>query len=165
MFHIKTAYLGLGSNLGNKIKNLSEALDLLESNGVIIIKKSSIYQTPPWGFEAKEDFLNMVIEVNTQFLPYELLRVLKSIEKNMGRKEKISNTYSSRIIDVDILDYNNQVLNSDKLSFPHKHLHQRNFVLLPLQEINNNWIHPETKVKINTLVKAIKQNDIKIINN
>lgn len=134
-------YLGLGSNMGDRFANLGESVSRLISKGITLLSESSVYETEPWGFQADIMFLNRVVSVETDIPPVALLEELKNIENEMGR---IRNTggYESRVIDIDILFYDDVVFAADNLVIPHPHLHERMFVLEPLSEIAPDFIHP-----------------------
>jgi len=116
-----------------------------------VLKPSSIYETEPWGFTNKNNFLNQVLLVETSLNPYELLKVLKAIETKLGRIRK-TQRYSPRCIDIDILFYNDEVYFSDDLVIPHPRLHDRMFTLVPLNEIAPDYLHPILKKTIRELV-------------
>ncbi|MEJ5226793.1 2-amino-4-hydroxy-6-hydroxymethyldihydropteridine diphosphokinase [Thermodesulfovibrio sp.] len=143
-------YLSLGSNLGDREKNLDTALSELKNEGIVILKKSSIYETAPWGYEKQPAFLNMAMEGLTLLEPYDLLKLIKEIENKMGRKKTIK--YGPRVIDIDIIFYNNIILNSEVLTIPHPLMHKRDFVLKPLCEIASEFIHPELKISVKKLL-------------
>lgn len=142
-----TVYLGLGSNLGDRHQNLEKALDYLAQR-LRIGKKSSVYQTEPVGNTHQPDFLNMVLEVKTMLRPDDLLVLTQGIERKMGRQPGRKN--SPRPIDIDILFYDDQVIEGDQLTIPHPHIKERAFVLVPLTEIAPGLKHP-------VLNKSIKQ--------
>ena len=153
-----TAYLGLGSNLGDREVNLSQAL-LLLSPKVIVKKLSSVYQTKPVGYEEQPMFLNMTCHVSTSLEPGELLRLVKDIEAKMGRKPGFPN--SPRIIDIDILFYNARIIKTEELTIPHPRLAERAFVLIPLSEIAPGLVHPELGRKIADLAREVEgRNDV-----
>lgn len=128
------AFLGLGSNLGNREYNLLTAIRLLSDHSEVIVKKiSSLYETQPVGFTDQPDFLNAVIEVDTTLLPEKLLAFCLSVECSMDRKREVH--WGPRCIDIDVLAYNQLVLRTKDLTLPHPYLHQRKFVLIPLHEI------------------------------
>jgi len=129
-----TVYLGLGSNLGNKEGNLKKAIVFLRDLGKVI-SVSSFYQSKPWGFESENDFLNAAISIETSLSPFELLAGTQEIEKKMGRTSKSNGSYSDRIIDIDILLYDDLALDTPELKIPHPLLQERDFVLIPLAEI------------------------------
>ncbi|MGB9716249.1 MAG: 2-amino-4-hydroxy-6-hydroxymethyldihydropteridine diphosphokinase [Thermodesulfovibrionales bacterium] len=137
------AYIGIGSNLGNRQENCIHAIDLLEKNGITVKKRSSMYETKPWGMKDQPDFINMALEIETDLDPKELLKILKNIEKEIGRKESFK--WGPRVIDLDILLFNDLILSEDDLKIPHPLMHERNFVLKPLCEIAPDKIHPVLK--------------------
>ncbi len=156
----KKVFLGLGSNLGDKQANILSACALIAELDCIILKKSSFYVTPPWGFEANDTFLNIVIKVSTNIAPLELLSKVKDIEMTLGRKKKTTGVYTSRKIDIDILDYNGEVYDFKELVIPHTHLVNRNFVIIPLYEIEPTWEHPITNESILFLKSQVNREDI-----
>lgn len=127
--------LSLGSNVGDALANLAKAYLLLEQNCGEIVQVSSYYESEPWGFEADQNFVNTALILKTKLLPLELLDELKSIETQMGRDISPQKGYSSRIIDIDIIDYNQEVVTFDRLQIPHRYMKERCFVLQPLLEI------------------------------
>jgi len=137
-----TAYLGLGSNLGDRKQNLAQALDLLSQN-LVIKKLSSVYETEPVGYEEQPLFLNAVCCVSMGLSPSNLLRLVKKIEAKLGRTPGFPN--APRLIDIDILFYDNEVLSEKELTIPHPRLAERAFVLVPLAEIAPDMIHPGNK--------------------
>jgi len=145
-------YIGLGSNLGNKIINIEKAKYLLILNNINIIKSSSYYESLSWPDPKKPKFLNIVIQSDTKFSPNKLLDIFTSIEKKLGRKKKAKN--SPRECDIDIISYKNKVLEG-KISIPHQRMHKRNFVLIPLYELNKNWFHPKYKTNIKNLIFSL----------
>ena len=147
-------YLGIGSNLGNKKRNIEKAKSFLETSSIKILKSSSIYETYSWPDKKKPKFYNIVIKVTTYLNPINLFYTIKYIEKLLGRKKTKVN--SPRTCDIDILDYRGFVyklyINNNKLLIPHPRLHSRNFVLFPLFEIEKNWNHPIKKTNIQQLI-------------
>ena len=154
-------YIGIGSNLGNKIKNIEKAKHYLISNRINIIKSSSYYETLSWPDIKKPKFFNIVIQSDTKFSPKKLLYIFKSIEKKLGRKKKFKN--APRECDIDIIAYRNKVINGP-ISIPHKRMHQRNFVLIPLYELKKNWFHTKIKTNIKNLIISLPIKDITSIN-
>jgi 2-amino-4-hydroxy-6-hydroxymethyldihydropteridine diphosphokinase len=148
-----TAYLGLGSNLGDRQANLDRALALL-SERLRLVKISSIYDSEPVGDIEQPRFLNLVCEVNTFLSPQGLLALAKGIEARMGRTGP---TGAPRIIDIDILFYADQVVETPELTIPHPRLHQRAFVLVPLMEIAPELVHPVNGKTIKQLFKEAKE--------
>jgi len=161
-----TVYLSLGSNLGKKKINLIKAKFLLQNSTYIkIIKVSSFYKTESWPNKNDPFFLNIVIKIKTRLKPLELFKLIKNIEKFLGRKKAPKN--SPRECDIDILDYNqkriNLNLNKDRIIIPHPRMHKRNFVLIPLFEICKNWKHPEFSIKIPLLLEDLKSDNLRSI--
>jgi len=150
---LATVYLCLGSNLGNRMANLNEAVALL-SQKVNIEKVSSVYETEPIGYKEQPLFLNMVCQISTVLSPWELLRFVKDIEGEMGRVQSFSN--SPRLIDIDILFYDREVIKNDELTIPHSRLAKRAFVLIPLAEIAPQLIHPELDREISELAGVVE---------
>jgi 2-amino-4-hydroxy-6-hydroxymethyldihydropteridine diphosphokinase len=153
------AYIGIGSNLGDRFINLSTAIDLLnEKCGVG--KVSSVYETEPVGFDDQPFFLNCVAEISTKLTPHRLLEELKGIERKMGRINTFLN--SPRTIDLDILFYGEEIIESQELIIPHPRLQERAFVLVPLNEIAPNFIHPVLRKTINRLLdELVKIKEVK----
>ena len=132
-------YLALGSNLGNRAANLKEAINSL-SPQMEVKAKSKVYETPPWGYTEQEKFYNQVLRVQTYLEPEPLLKHLKRLEVALGRKASFQN--GPRLIDIDILFYDDRVVNTPVLDIPHPHVHERGFVLLPLMDIAPDYVHP-----------------------
>jgi 2-amino-4-hydroxy-6-hydroxymethyldihydropteridine diphosphokinase len=154
-----TAFIAIGSNLGTPKENCIEAIDIISSNPDIkITSKSSFYQTAPVGNTEQDWFINSVIKISTKLNPDILLSALLKIESKMGRirKEK----WGPRIIDLDILFYDNLVIKKKDLTLPHPEIQKRNFVLQPLNEIGENFIHPTLQKRISTLLKESKDNSV-----
>lgn len=145
-------FIGLGTNVGDKLANLRAALSAIRE--VIKIEKmSSVYKTEPWGYLDQDDFNNMVIEVDTELTPDELLTFLKNTENDLGRKETFR--YGPRVIDMDILFYNDLILETERLSIPHPRMVERAFVLAPLNEIAPQAIHPILGLSIQQLAERV----------
>ncbi|MDB3888766.1 2-amino-4-hydroxy-6-hydroxymethyldihydropteridine diphosphokinase [Candidatus Pelagibacter sp.] len=153
-------YIGIGSNLGNKIINIEKAKFLLNLNGFKIIKTSSYYETLSWPDPTEPKFFNIVILINTDYSPKKMLEIFKKIEIQLGRKKNKKN--SPRECDIDIIDYKSQVFKGN-IIIPHQKMHVRNFVLFPLFELNKNWIHPILKINIKKLIFSLPIKDIKSI--
>jgi 2-amino-4-hydroxy-6-hydroxymethyldihydropteridine diphosphokinase len=130
-----TVYLGLGTNLGDKRANMTTATRLLAERVGEVLALSTLYETQPWGFESENTFLNAAIALETRLDPFELLDITKQIELEMGRTEKSSGSYKDRIIDIDILMYDDVVIQTDELTIPHPLMHKRDFVMIPLAEV------------------------------
>ena len=162
---VKIAFLGIGSNLGNKERNICLAKYKLQSNGVKLIKSSSNYETLSWPNKKYPKFINAVIKISTTLSPMMLMQKCLNIENDLGRKRAKKN--EPRICDIDIIDYGQKILKgtkNKKLILPHPEMHKRNFVLLPLYEISQSWIHPVKKKKINKLIKSLNIEDLRGIN-
>lgn len=149
---MEEVWLGLGSNLGDREANLREALQLL-SRKVAIEQVSSIYETEPIGYQEQPWFLNLACRGLTQLKPSELLSFVKEIEKQLGREPSFPN--APRPIDIDILFYGEQIINSKDLIIPHPRLSERAFVLIPLAEISPGLIHPVFQRSISELLAAL----------
>lgn len=131
-----TTYLGIGTNLGDRAENLTRAVALISEQVGTVLACSSFMETAPWGFTSDNHFLNAVLAVDTALSPHELLRVTQSVERELGRLHKtIDGNYSDRIIDIDILLYEDLTIVSEELTIPHPYILMRDFVYLPLGEI------------------------------
>jgi len=147
----KAVFLGLGSNMGDREGFLKKALELIDLEAGEVVATSHLYQTEPWGFHAKEQFLNMAAGIRTLMDPESLLQELLSIEVKMGR-DRGENGYSSRKIDLDILLYGDRTIQRPGLRIPHPLMHERRFVLVPLCDIAPEIIHPVFKKTISVLL-------------
>lgn len=131
-----TMYLSLGTNLGDRRKNIASALELIANEVGTILSTSDIIETEPWGFESRNAFLNMVTKVETDLQPLQALHATQQIERRLGRDEKTADReYHDRLIDIDILLYDNLVMNTPELTIPHPLMYQRRFVMEPLSQI------------------------------
>ena len=146
------AFLGLGTNLGDRETWLNKALELISGPVGPVTACSGIYETEPWGFESRNNFLNMVIKVQTDLKPSDLLEKLSIIENQLGRK-KSGRKYISRTIDIDILLYGNRVIDKSGLKIPHPLMQDRRFVLVPLCDIAPELIHPVLNKTFAALLK------------
>ena len=156
----KPIYLGIGSNLGNKRKNIEITKFHLIKNKINILESSSYYESLSWPNHKNPRFLNIVVKIETSFSPIELIEKCKEIEIKLGRKKMPKN--SPRICDIDIIDFGNQKINNG-LILPHPRMHTRNFVLLPLFEIAKDWKHPLLKLNIKKLISFLSNSDIRSI--
>ena len=156
----KSIYLGIGSNLGNKRRNIERTKFNLINNNIKILKCSSYYESLSWPNPNNPKFLNIVLEIDTNFSPMGLINKCKEIEKKLGRKRLPKN--SPRECDIDIIDFKNKKILGD-LILPHPRMDTRNFVLLPLFEINKDWKHPILKVDIRELISSLSNSDIRSI--
>jgi 2-amino-4-hydroxy-6-hydroxymethyldihydropteridine diphosphokinase len=152
---MSTVYIGIGSNLGDRGENCIRAIELLEQRGILVKKKSSLYETKPWGMKNQPLFLNMAIEIETALSPRELLKILKEMEKEIGREP--TSRWGPRIIDLDILLFNADVVDEDNLSIPHPLMHERDFVLQPLSEIAPDAEHPVLHKSIRELMLQLER--------
>jgi 2-amino-4-hydroxy-6-hydroxymethyldihydropteridine diphosphokinase len=148
-------FFGLGTNLGNRKANLRKAIEMIGEHIGKVLKSSSIYETAPWGFDSEDDFLNMVVLVETTLTPLELMKKIVTIESMLGR-ERNQDRYSSRIIDIDILLYDDLILNENGLKIPHPLMHERRFVLVPLNELAPELIHPVKGKSIRVLLEECR---------
>ncbi len=146
------AYLLLGGNIGNRELTLQESVDLVAEKVGSIIARSPLYETEPWGFKNEQWFLNMALKVETKMSPSSLLTTLLQIEQSMGRNRQ-EEKYSSRTIDIDILFFDDLIVNLTNLIIPHPFLHERRFVLAPLSDIASDLIHPIFDISIGELQK------------
>ena len=134
-------YLLMGSNLGDRLNNLSEAVRILEQKGIQLLRSSAIYETEPWGIVEQPKFLNVVLEVTSNANPEELLQKCLNAEEQLGRRREIK--WGARNIDIDILFYKNEIIRSAELTIPHPGVIDRRFTLLPLYELAPYQLHPE----------------------
>jgi len=148
-----TIHIGIGSNLGDRECNCLKALEELEKRGIKVAKKSSRYETEPWGVRDQPRFVNMAVEADTDLSPGEVLRVIKDIEKKLGRREVLR--WGPRIVDLDILLYDDQVIDETDLRIPHPHMHERDFVLKPLSEIAPEAMHPLLKKTVREMLSEV----------
>ena len=146
------AYLALGTNIGNKRRNMIPAAALLAERVGDVLALSGFYETEPWGFQSENTFLNAALQLDTSLSPLELLKATQEIEIEMGRTQKSNGAYHDRIIDIDILLYDDLVLQTPELTLPHPLMHERLFVMEPLAEIAPNVIHPVFKKPVISLL-------------
>jgi len=149
---MESAFLLLGSNMGNKYQILQDAIEQLSIECGSVVSQSKIFESEPWGFEADGSFFNLAIEIETDKDPYELLDSILKIENSLGRIRLDDGKYHSRTIDIDIIFYGNRVIDSKNLIIPHPNMHLRRFVLLPLCEIAPDYIHPKFKIFVKNLL-------------
>ena len=160
----KIVFLSIGSNLGNKKKNIESVKFKLKKNNIKIIKCYKNYETLSWPNKKNPKFLNTVLKVKTQLSPKDLMKKCLHIEKELGRIRNKKN--EPRTCDIDIIDYDKRIIKGTKsqnLIIPHPKMHRRNFVLLPLFEVTKTWIHPIIKISIKELVNSLKTKDLKTI--
>ena len=152
-------YLSLGSNMGNRAANLKAAVGQLTPQ-LRVLSVSKIYETPPWGFTEQAEFLNQVLMVYTYLKPQAMLDHLKRLETALGRVPSFPN--GPRLIDIDILFYDDLVLDTSPLVIPHPRLHERAFVLVPLAEIAPDHVHPVLGKPVHALLDEVDRSDIKL---
>jgi len=154
---MKIVFLGIGTNLGDREVNLKRAIGLIEEYIGPVLQFSSVYKTEPWGFQTEDEFLNQVVKVETVLTPSGLLGKILMIESLSGRVRS-TQRYSSRLMDIDILLYEDLILDSETLKIPHPLISERKFVLIPLCEIASEMIHPVLKKTISELLEICKDN-------
>ncbi len=154
----KIVYLGIGSNLGNRSKNIENTKIELFKNDIKIVKSSSYYETLSWPNINHPKFLNIVLQIETSLDFENLFFICKKIEKSLGRKKTLKNF--PRKCDIDILDYDKRYIRTNIITLPHPRMNKRNFVLIPLFEINKDWIHPKSKQHIKSLIFSLSNSDI-----
>ncbi|WP_163527995.1 2-amino-4-hydroxy-6-hydroxymethyldihydropteridine diphosphokinase [Halobacillus ihumii] len=156
------AYIALGSNISPRKQYLTEAIDMLDKHEEIILaKQSKIYQTAPVGYTEQNDFLNMVIEVDTVLQPLQLLDYCQTIEQNLGRRRIIK--WGPRTIDLDILLYNDENMKAERLTIPHPYMHERAFVIVPLAEVNPEANLPTLMKTAKEVLQQLPDEDVKTI--
>lgn len=141
----------LGGNMGDRADFINKAIDLISERIGEVRTRSKFYESEAWGFECNDKFLNMAIIVNTVLSPFQLLSSIKEIEKELGRVKLKYGEYESRVIDIDIIFYDDVVLVSDELTIPHRLMHERQFVLEPMKEVLPDYIHPILNRKVSEL--------------
>jgi 2-amino-4-hydroxy-6-hydroxymethyldihydropteridine diphosphokinase len=150
---MKIVFLGIGTNLGNRELNLEQAIARIEEFIGPVLMSSSIYETEPWGFQTEDKFLNLVVKAETKLTPSGLLGRILMIESLMGRVRG-PDRYSSRLIDIDILLYEEMIIDEESLKIPHPLLQERRFVLVPLCDIASEMIHPVLKKSFSVLLET-----------
>jgi deoxyguanosine kinase len=147
----KKVILSLGSNLGDRLDNITGCITLIQQRIGLVLCISKIYETPSWGFES-DPFFNCAVLIHSSFSPEKILRKITAIEKEMGRVRKKTIGYEARVIDVDIISIEDLILHSEHLTIPHPQLHNRKFVLLPFQDLDLEWRHPILQKTIPELI-------------
>lgn len=156
-----TTYIALGSNMGDRLNYLEKALSCFKQYHQLELKKaSSVYETPPWGKTDQSPFLNCVLEIDTSFTPQMLLETLREIERQLGRERK--EKWGPRTIDLDILLYGDEIINTTDLTIPHPRMSQRAFVMIPLIEIAPDLIHPVFKKTMKELADLLPKENMPV---
>jgi 2-amino-4-hydroxy-6-hydroxymethyldihydropteridine diphosphokinase len=146
-----TVIISTGSNQGEREQHLQSAIEALEAHGFALLKASAVYETAAWGMEAQPAFLNQVLCVETVHKPSHCMELMLAIERAMGRQRQ--QKWGPRIIDLDILFYDHDVINESDLMVPHPYLHKRRFILQPLHEIMPDYIHPVLKLSVSEMLE------------
>ena len=157
---VKTVFLSIGSNLGNRFENIEKSKVALFKCGIKLIKSSNYYETFSWPNPNNPKFYNVVLKIKTDLSALKLLSICKNIEKTMGRRRGPKN--SPRVCDIDIIDYGKEI-SKKGLNLPHSRMHKRNFVLVPLFELEKDWKHPISKRHIKKLIFSLSNKDISSI--
>ena len=155
----KLVYIGLGTNLGDRKENIKNTLSLIKEK-YRITSSSNLYSSEPWGYESDTIFFNGVICIETNDDPITIFHFLKNIESKLGRIKTNQKNYEDRIIDLDILFYNDEITKNEIITIPHIEIQNRRFVLEPMNEIAPNYIHPILKKTISTLLKECKDQSL-----
>ena len=160
---VNQAYLAIGSNLGSKISNIEITKFELEKNKIKILKSSSNYISESWPDASMPNYVNIIIKIETSLVPLELLKICNLVELKLGRVRLKKN--APRTCDIDIIDYDKRILieKNNKLILPHPRMNERNFVLLPLFEVDKSWKHPKSKIKIVNLLNSLPVKDLRSI--
>ncbi len=153
--------IGLGSNVGDRLMNLHKATRLIEQKVGKMVCSSNVWETEPWGYNSFNCFYNAVCVIDNKNLNVVLLmNLLLQIEEQMGRKRSLTGNYEDRIIDLDIICFNNLVVQTESIIVPHPKMHLRKFVLLPLEQVNPRWYHPVLKKTVTTLLTECPDNTV-----
>ncbi len=151
-------YLCLGSNSGDRLKLIEQAVSLMNlAENMKIIRTSALYETEPWGVKNQNWFLNIAVELKTNIPPQDLLVKLQNIEKTLGRNRVKETRWGERPIDIDIIFYGEEILDTDFLTIPHKLMHKRAFVLIPLLELIPDFVHPIFKKSLSQIYDELEE--------
>ena len=154
-------YLSLGSNLGDRVGYVQQATSLLGLHPDInIVATSSFYESEPWRMDSNNWFVNAIVQISTSLTPELLLDECQKIEQQLGRKPNLSLKYVDRCIDIDIIFYDKLILNNERLTIPHKHFHKRAFVLVPMLEIADDFVHPFFGKTVESLYEEIENPEL-----
>lgn len=150
-------FLGLGSNVGDRLKFIELAIERIGAiEGVELTKKASVYETEPWGVQDQGFFLNSAVEIETSLTAEELHKEIKTIEQDLGRENR--GKWEQREIDIDLLFYGDEIIDTDTLKIPHNRIEDRRFVLVPLAELDAEFVHPVLKKNIAELLSETSDN-------
>ena len=156
---MNTVYLQLGSNIGERDSLLRDAMLFIQKEVRSVTKTSKIYESSPWGVDGQKNYLNQILMIESELSAQHVLAEVLNIEDKIGRKR--IEKWGERLIDIDIIFYNHEIIETPKLCIPHKHMHERKFVLIPLNEIARDYIHPKYNMKVSELLQ--KCNDIETV--
>lgn len=157
-------YISLGSNIGDRVGYLQQAVSLLKAIPEInVISTSSFYESEPWKMNSENWFVNAVIQISTNLLPEKLLEECQRIETQLGRKRTGEKEYQDRTIDIDILFYNDLIMHTDALTIPHPHFHKRAFVMVPMLEIAQDFTHPLFKKTVMQLYEELENPEMVLL--
>ena len=157
-------YLSLGSNLGDRVGYLQQATSLLNASEKInVIATSSFYESEPWLMNSENWFVNAVIQISTTLTPEELLNECQRIENQLGRKRIAYKNYTDRTLDIDILFYDDLIINTERLTIPHKNFCKRAFVLVPMLEIAQDFVHPVYKKTVMELYEELESPEMVVL--
>ncbi len=150
-------YLSLGSNKGDRVGYIQQATSILDGiDGISLVRTSAFYESEPWGCDTKNWFVNAMIEINTTLSPQELLSTVNKVEAQLGRNREAEGHYGDRTLDIDIIFYDNEIVNDENLVIPHKFFHQRAFTLVPMLELAPNFVHPTLKKTVMQLHEELE---------
>ena len=156
--------LSLGSNLGDRVGYLQQATSLLNASEKInVVATSSFYESEPWLMNSENWFVNAVIQISTTFTPEELLSECQRIENQLGRKRIVTGVYTDRTLDIDILFYDDLIINTERLTIPHRNFCKRAFVLVPMLEIAQDFIHPVYKKTVMELYEELENPEMVVL--
>ena len=157
---MSSVYLLLGGNLGDVQRSFELAISLISKRCGVLKNLSSIYKSAPWGYESDNFYLNQALKITTKLSPIDLLDATQALEIELGRLHKTSTDYSDRPIDIDILDFDGAILESERLVLPHPRLHLRKFAIHPLMEIEPQYHHPKFKKSISQLLEECSDDSV-----
>ena len=150
-------FLSLGSNLGDRLGYVQQAASILgTTNNIQIVSSSSFYETEPWQMDTPNWFINAIVQISTTLSPEELLIVINRIESQLGRERSGKREYSDRTIDIDIIFYDDKIINTEKLTIPHRFFHKRACLLVPMLEIAQDFVHPLFKKTVSELYDELE---------